>query len=72
MSCSMKNVEHDPQLCNLASASGEKVCVMKSLREAVKTAGENLSKNQKADFDKARQEFGDDFSYKEFLSYIFD
>ena len=62
----------DSMLCNIASASGKKVCVMKSLREASKAASENLSKNQKADFDKTRQEFGDDFSYKEFLSYIFD
>lgn len=62
----------DSMLCNLASASGEKFCVMKSLREAAKAASENHSKNQKADFDKAGQEFGDDFSYKDFLSHIFD
>lgn len=45
---------------------------MKSLREAAKAASENHSKNQKADLDKARQEFGNDFSYKDFLSHIFD
>ena len=62
----------DSMLCNIASASGKKVCVMKSLREASKAASENLSKNQKADLDKAGQEHGDAFSYKDFLSYIFD
>lgn len=62
----------ESMLCNLASASREKVCFIKSVREASKAASENFSKNQKADLDKARQEFGDDFSYKDFLSHIFD